>query len=254
MSGIEMYGAEDMDNVISMAYFSCSGEVFGNFQTEGNDFSYGIFDLGTFNTITFENCDFSNTSFEKSDLRYICFIECDFTNANFDTATLEECSFIHCGLSKSSFQSGTLVNCTLTECQGPIDLADAEIVGGVVFDSNLTSSSFYGTSIEGTVFGNTNLTDLLMSHVTSYRGVVLSGCDITGVYFVMADGGNTIEYRECIYKPYLSEAKLTYRKGDITSSTPKFNIYNGGNTNISYGWDRSAELYCSSMVEYREVV
>lgn len=253
MPGLETYNAEDMANVLCTPYFSCSGERFGNFETEGEDFSHGAFDQGTFTTITFDNCDFANASFEKAELKYICFIDCDFTNANFDSAHLEECSFINCGLSQSSFQNGTLINITITESQGPIDFADAELVGGVVYETNLTKSSFHNTTLEGVVFGKCTMTDLFMSHKTSFSAVTLSGCDITDVYFVMADGGDSIEYKDCIYMPYLQELRYKGSGGLYPRQRPpKLNVHHA--PHVSYGWNESAELVCSSMAEYREVV
>ena len=253
MPGIELYGAKDMVTSVTTPYFSCLGERFGEFETEGEDFSHGIFDYGEFFTITFDNCDFSNASFEKAELRYICFIDCDFTNANFDGATVKECSFLNCGMSQSTFQCGTLENITLSECHGVMDFAEAEITGGVIYETNMAHSSFYGTTIAGTTFGNSTLTDILMSHATSYKSVVMSGCDITDVYFVMAEGGKDIMYKDCIYMPYLNPVNHTRRRSTVISSTPKLSVYNNNtSTYMSYGWDPSAELYCSSMTEYGE--
>lgn len=251
MPGVETYNAEDMSEAACTPYFSCFGERFGEFETEGDDFSHGIFDHGEFVSITFENCDFSNTSFEKANLQHVCFIDCIFTNANFDGAEIEECSFLNCKLSQWSLQAATLLNVTISDSYGKVDFTDAEISGGVIYQTKLSGSSFYGAAVEGTVFGNSNLTDIEMSHATSFRGVTISGCDITDVYFVMADGGRDIEYRGCIHMPYAAPARKVHTTGPvITSSTPRVTVY--GNNYTSYGWDPSAHLYSSSMVEYGE--
>lgn len=251
MPGLTIYNEEDMVAASSAPYFSCYGERFGNFATDGEDFSHGVFDHGDFFSITFENCDFSSASFEKASLRNICFIDCDFSNASFDGAEIEECSFLNSGLSGCGFPTATLVNITISDCYGQTDFGDAEISGGVFHETNLAHSSFYGTEVDGTVFSSCNLTDILMSHATAYKDVTMVGCDITDVYFVMADGGSDIVYNDCIYKPYVEPAKKPKRQATASPISPKLKVYNNHSSSyVSYGWNASAKLYCSSMEEY----